>query len=139
MTRSIKLTVTYDASVEEVWTAITNKEAMSEWLMPCDIEPIIGHKFQFKTQPTPGFDGIVQCEVLEVVPHELLSFSWTGGTLKDTKVTFKLKSLGDRTTLDFEHSGFTGLLNRIIIRKLLSSGWKSKILVKLLPNYLAKK
>ena len=136
MSKSIKLTVTYDFPVEEVWQALTDKDAMSQWLMPCDIEALVGHKFQFRTKSYPGFDGIVNCEVIEVREHELLSFSWNGGSLKDTIVTFKLTAKGNQTILDFEHSGFEGLINRIIIRKILANGWKSKILVKLLPNYL---
>ena len=138
MTRSIKLTTTLDAPIAAVWEALTNKTAMREWLMPCDIEPVVGHQFQFRTQSYPGFDGIVHCEILEVVEKELLSFKWSGGTLKNTIVTFQLKAEGDQTILDFEHRGFEGLLNRIIIRNLLSNGWKSQILVKRLPQYLAK-
>ena len=136
MTRSINLRVSYDFPVEEVWQALTDKAAMSEWLMSCDIAPIVGHKFQFRTKSYPGFDGIVNCEVLEVREHELLSFSWNGGSLKDTIVTFKLTANGNQTILDFEHSGFEGLLNRIIVRKILANGWKTKILVKFLPKYL---
>ena len=136
MPKSINISVTYDFPVEEVWQALTNKEAMSQWLMPCDIVPIVGHKFQFRTKSYPGFDGIVDCEVLEVKENELLSFSWSGGSLKDTIVTFKLRAKGQQTILDFEHSGFEGLMNRIIVRKILANGWKTKILVKFLPNYL---
>lgn len=29
-----------------------------------DFEPRIGHRFQFRTEPAPGFDGVVNCEVL---------------------------------------------------------------------------
>lgn len=137
MAKFIKLSVTYNYPIQQVWEALTSKKAMSEWLMECDIEPVVGHKFQFKTKPQPGFDGIVNCEVLELKEHELLSFSWSGGTLKNTRVTFKLKADGPNTIVDFEHSGFEGLLNKIIIRRLLANGWKSKILVKQLPKYLA--
>ena len=139
MTRTIQLTVTYDFPIEEVWKALTDKEAMSEWLMPCDIEPIVGHNFQFKTKPYPGFNGIINCEVLEVIEHERFSFSWSGGSLNNTKVTFKLKRAGTtKTIVEFEHSGFEGLLNQLIIRRILANGWKTKILVNYLPTYLAK-
>lgn len=137
--RTIKLTVEYDFPVEEVWHALTDKEALSEWLMPCNIEPVKGHKFQFKTKPYPGFNGIIDCEVLEVVEHEKLSFSWSGGSLKDTRVTFILKRIENKTVLNFEHSGFEGIVNTMIIRRILANGWKSKILTVYLPKYLAKK
>jgi len=138
MTPSIQLSVSYDYPVAQVWQALTNKVAMSEWLMPCDIEPVVGHHFQFKTKSYPGFSGIVDCTVLEVVENELLSFSWSGGSLKDTKVTFRLQPDGDKTILDFEHSGFEGLLNKLIVRRILANGWNTKILVDFLPKYLAK-
>ncbi|MEL7005904.1 MAG: SRPBCC domain-containing protein, partial [Bacteroidota bacterium] len=97
MKDSIRMSVTYNHPVEAVWEALTNKEAMSEWLMPCNIEPVVGNKFQFRTKPYPGFDGIVNCEVLEVKENELLSFSWSGGSLENTKVSFHLEAQGEQT------------------------------------------
>ena len=138
MKDSIQLDITYDHPVEDVWEALTNKEAMSEWLMPCDIKPVVGHRFQFKTKPYPGFDGIVNCEVLVVKKYEELSFSWSGGSLENTRVSFKLFPQGDQTNLQFVHSGFEGFFNKLIVRRILAAGWKTKILVKLLPNYLSK-
>lgn len=138
MNDSIKLTITYDHPVENVWEALTNAEAMSEWLMPCDIKAIVGHQFQFKTKSYPGFDGVVNCEVLAVIENELLSFSWSGGSLKDTRVDFKLEANGEQTVLHFEHSGFEGFFNKLIVKRILATGWKTKILVKQLPNYLIK-
>ena len=29
------------------------------WLMDNDFEPVVGHRFTFRTEPTRGFDGIV--------------------------------------------------------------------------------
>jgi len=139
MKNEIKFTVQYDVPLHEVWKAISTKEAISEWLMPCTIEAVVGNKFQFKTKPFPGFNGIIDCTVLEVVEKQLLSFSWSGGSLKKTKVSFKLKELESKTILEFEHSGFEGLLNKIIVRKILSNGWKTKILPVLLRKYLEKK
>tara|TARA_R110002051_G_scaffold219450_2_gene283486 strand:+ start:2378 stop:2794 length:417 start_codon:yes stop_codon:yes gene_type:complete len=138
MKRNIIISKIYDFDIEDVWNAITDKKAMSEWLMPCDIVPKVGSKFQFKTKPTIGFDGIINCEVLEVVEKQILSFSWNGGPLKGTIVTFKLTDLNGKTKLDFEHKGFNGLLNRLVVRKILSNGWKNKILTILLPKYLSK-
>lgn len=124
--------------MEEVWKALTDKDAMSEWLMPCDIEPVVGHKFQFKTKAFPGFDGNIDCKVLEVIENQLLSFSWSGGPLKRTQVSFRLEKSGDTTIVYFKHSGFEGFLNKLIVRKILSNGWKTKILPVLLQKYLEK-
>ena len=138
MKDKIKFTIKYDFPIDEVWKAITSKKAMSEWLMPCDIEPVIGHKFQFKTKPQPGFNGIIDCVVLEVIKNELLAFSWRGGPLKNTKVTFQLTESNKQTILDFEHSGFEGFLSKMIVQKILANGWKTKILPKSLQKYLEK-
>ena len=139
MAKSIKVDREYDAPVEAVWAALTDKAALSEWLMPCNFEPILGFEFEFRTKPSPGFDGIVSCKVLEIIDQESLSFSWSGGSLKDTVVSFQLSPLPNSSTrLQFEHRGFEGLINKLIIRRILANGWKSKILTNYLPEYLAK-
>ncbi|WP_124980990.1 SRPBCC family protein [Nonlabens xiamenensis] len=132
----INITVEYNFPTSVVWKAITDKQAVSQWLMPCDIEPVVGHKFQFKTKSNLFFDGIIDCEVLEVVENKLLSYSWSGGPLSNTTVVFRLEEVDNKTILHFEHKGFDGLFNRFIVRKLLSNGWKSKILTENLTNYL---
>lgn len=138
MKDTISIEIEYDFPIAEIWKAITDKEAMSEWLMPCDIEPVVGQKFQFKTKSFPGFNGTINCQVLEVIKNELLTFSWSGGPLKQTKVSFRLKRTENKTILYFEHSGFEGFLNKLIVQKILSNGWKTKILPVLLQNYLEK-
>lgn len=138
MAKSITIEIQYDFPVKAVWHALTDKQAVSEWLMPCNIEPVMGHKFQFKTKPYPGFNGIVDCEILAIEQEKLLSYSWSGGTVKNTIVSFKLMPNGqDKTILYFEHSGFEGLFNNLLIKRILLNGWKSKILTKLLPKYLS--
>lgn len=138
MKDAIKFKVEYEFPLTEVWKALTDKNALSEWLMPCDIEPVVGHRFQFKSKPYPGFNGIIDCEVLEVVENQFLSFSWSGGPLKQTKVSFRLEASENKTILHFEHSGFEGFLNKLIVQKILANGWKTKILPVLLRNYLEK-
>ena len=136
MARSIKLTTTYSHPIASVWEALTNSAAMSQWLMPCDIKPEVGHHFQFRTKPSIGFKGIVDCTVLEVEHEKKLSISWSAGGLKNTRVDFILEAKGDQTILHFEHSGFEGFMNNLIARRILAAGWKTKILTVQLPKYL---
>ena len=139
MGKKITLSKTYRFPVSKVWAALTDAEALSEWLMPCNFKPEIGCEFEFNTKPYPGFDGITHCKVLALEPESLLSFSWRGGSLKSSVVTFKLTPIDEQSTrLDFEHSGFDGLFNRLIVRNILSNGWKNKILTVNLPQYLSK-
>jgi uncharacterized protein YndB with AHSA1/START domain len=57
---------------ERVWKALTTAELIGRWLMPNDFEPVVGKRFTFTTRPIGDWDGIVQCEVLEVVPQRRL-------------------------------------------------------------------
>jgi len=94
----------------KVWRALTEADLLSGWLMVNDIRPVVGHAFTFKAQPMPGWDGVVHCQVLEVVPHSRLSYSWQGGaetSRLDSVVTWTLTPTpAGGTRLSLEHSGF---------------------------------
>jgi uncharacterized protein YndB with AHSA1/START domain len=126
----------YDNPPELVWAAITTREAISAWLMPNDFELRVGHHFQFKTRPAPGFDGIVHCEVLEIIPMKKLVYSWVGGGV-DTRVTWSLTPQGTGTLLVLDHEGFSGLRG-FFVSSILGKGWRSKILSINLPALLSR-
>ena len=136
MATSIKFERVYNHPVEKLWKALSSAEAMSQWIMPTNFKPEIGYEFQFTTKPYPGFDGITKCKVLEIVENEKLVFSWSGGSLTDTIVSFQLIEKGEKTLLKFEHSGFEGVVNNMIVKRILSNGWKKKILAIQLLHYL---
>jgi uncharacterized protein YndB with AHSA1/START domain len=94
--------------------------------MANDFEPRLGHKFQFRTKPAPGFDGIVQCEVLELNPPKRLVYSWCGGGL-NTQVTWALEAVPEGTRLRLDHTGFRGFRGWMTSR-ILGRGWGSRIL-----------
>lgn len=50
---------------ERVWRALTDPDELEAWLMENDVEPRVGHRFQFRDEPKPGWRGVVDCEVLE--------------------------------------------------------------------------
>ncbi len=83
--------------------------------MPNDFEPRVGHRFTFTTDRGPGFDGIVRCEVVEVVERERLTFTWVGGPI-DTVITFTLADVPGGTRLVLEQTGFRGLRAWIVSR-----------------------
>ncbi|MEM9381050.1 MAG: SRPBCC domain-containing protein [Planctomycetota bacterium] len=111
----VRVERTYPHPPEHVWRALTEPELLARWLMPNDFEPRVGHRFTFRTDPGPGFDGIVRCEVLELVEPERLVLSWRGGPL-DTRVQFELRPEGASTRLIMEHTGFRGLRARLVQR-----------------------
>jgi uncharacterized protein YndB with AHSA1/START domain len=61
--------------VDRVRAALTSSEALAAWLMPNDFQPAVGHHFTFRTEPAPGFDGVVRCEVLELDPPQRMAWS----------------------------------------------------------------
>ncbi|MGH9162690.1 MAG: SRPBCC family protein [Vicinamibacteraceae bacterium] len=108
MTKSIQREIVVPSSREEVWRELTDSAALAEWMYPNDFEPRVGHRFTFQVPPNPkaGFDGIVRCEVLVCTPPSSLAYSWTGGPVVNTRVTYQLEPDGDGTRLIFQHSGF---------------------------------
>ncbi len=134
MKRDLRFEEIYPYPPERVWEAITDAEALSDWLMPTDFAPRLGHKFQFRTKPAPGFDGIVNCEVIELVPPRRLAYTWKGGGI-DTVVTFTLEAAPQGTKLVLEHKGFRGL-RATMVSFIMGSGWKKSILPQRLPAAL---
>src|SRR5262245_37091334 len=93
-------------SPEKVWRALTDPVLLTEWLLPVvelKLEP--GAAFTFKTQPHPGWDGIVNCRMLEIEAQRKLSYTW-GVAFLDTVVTFTLTPTALGTRLSLEQSGF---------------------------------
>jgi uncharacterized protein YndB with AHSA1/START domain len=122
----LRFEVTYPAPVAAVWRALTDPAELSEWLMPNDFRAVVGHRFRFTTEPRPGFDGIVQCEVRTVQHERRLAYTWVGGGI-DTLVEWDLVPHGTGTSLTLIHSGFAGVRGYLVSR-ILGSGWRSRIL-----------
>ena len=135
MSRSIRIDKHYPYPPHLVWEAITKSDLIEQWLMPNDFELELGREFTLRAEPAPGFDGIVQCRVLEIVEPEKLVWSWAGGGI-DTRVTFALREEGDGTRFTMTQSGFTGL-KPTLISLILKSG-SNQIYGIRLPKLLAR-
>ena len=118
-----------------IWKALTSGELMGRWLMaPKGFEPVAGNHFTFQTTPAGEWDGIIHCEVLEVVPNQRLSYAWKGGhetnvgygSKLETVVTFTLASDAAGTRLRLVHSGFVLPKNDSAYRN-MSEGWKKVV------------
>jgi uncharacterized protein YndB with AHSA1/START domain len=109
MTNTIRREILIPQPPEQVWRALADRATLAEWMYPNDFEPRVGHRFTFRVPPNPkrGFDGVVvHCEVLECERPFRLTYSWAGGSLVNTRVSYRLEPDGAGTRLVFEHSGF---------------------------------
>jgi len=113
MQREIKHRFFFPHPIEIVWDYLTKPELLSQWLMENNIQPVIGHKFQFRAKPAPQieFDGMVYCEILEIEPLKRLSYSWNCsptiiGYKIETVVAWTLASVDEGTELNLLQTGF---------------------------------
>lgn len=103
---SISFEVDLHHPPEEVWRALTDPVLLAKWLLPAidfKLEP--GAEFTLRTQAYPGWDGTVQCRMVEIESHRKLRYTWSVPFL-DTEVTFTLLPTAAGTRLSLVQSGF---------------------------------
>jgi uncharacterized protein YndB with AHSA1/START domain len=106
----------YPHPPEKVWQAVTDPELVPLWTAtgaggrPEGFALIVGTKFQLIGKPKPGWNGIVDCVVLEVDAPHLLCYSWTdNGGGETTKFGYRIEPYAGGTRFTYEHTGFTGI------------------------------
>lgn len=122
---------------KKIWRTLTEPELLAQWIAPCDLKPVIGHRFTFQMGARGSWDGIVHCEVLESVENERISYTFRSGEL-DTVVSWAMKpSTSGGTILILEQSGFLPLSVLHPFRSLAyygaKAGWKGKVQKALRP------
>ena len=105
-TDSLSLEFDLKHAPAKVWRALTDPVLLAQWLLPVvGLELTPGVTFTFETDPHPGWDGKVNCRVLEVEEHKKLSYAWVVGAM-NTVVTFVLTPTDSGTRLSLVHTGF---------------------------------
>ncbi len=105
-TRSLVVERLFPHPPEKLWRALTDKSLVAQWMMNNDLEPVVGRKFQFRSNPVPKWDGIIQCEMLIVDPLKRLSYTWSSMGA-DFVVEWTLTPEEGGTHVRMEQSGFT--------------------------------
>lgn len=107
MKADVALDFQYTSSVDQVWKALTESDILEQWIWANDFKPVVGHKFQFKSEPNEYWDGIVNGEVLEVDEPHKLAYTWDSAG-EETTITWTLTAVSDdKTNLHFEMTGFS--------------------------------
>ena len=104
-TRSLVIEKELPHRLEKVWRALTQGPLIKEWLMDNDFQPVVGHRFDFRSTPMPNWNGVIDSEVLVVEPNKKLSYSWNSLGLKSV-VVWTLVATKNGTLVRREQSGF---------------------------------
>ena len=105
-TESISFELDLPHAPEKVWRALTDPTLLAQWLLPVvDLKLERGAAFTLKTQAYPGWDGTVNCRMVEIEALRKLSYTWSVPFL-ETVVTFTLTPTASGTRLSLVQSGF---------------------------------
>ena len=115
----------YNAPVEKVWRALTDREQMKEWYFDiADFKPEVGFEFTFKGE-NEGRVFVHLCRITEVIPLQKLKHTWTYEGLEGISyVSFELFAEGERTRLKLTHEGLENFpQDRDYKRENFVAGW----------------
>ncbi|MBB6669387.1 SRPBCC family protein [Cohnella nanjingensis] len=114
MSLTLSLDFQYATSIEKLWSALTDSSKLAKWVVDIhsgqalenDFKAVVGHRFQFRAQPTEWWNGIIDGEVLIVEEPNRLSYTWASG--EQHTVTWTLQDLGDgKVNLHLEQTGIS--------------------------------
>jgi uncharacterized protein YndB with AHSA1/START domain len=130
---------TYQAPIEKVWKAITDKDQMKEWYFVLDeFRPEVGFEFTFVGKGHQGEQYVHRCKVIDVIPLKKLQHSWTyDNTPGYSVVTFELFEEGVQTRLRLTHSGLETFPqdNADFAKESFAGGW-TELIGSLLKKYV---
>jgi uncharacterized protein YndB with AHSA1/START domain len=131
----------FEASVQKVWKAITDKTEMKKWYFDLpEFKAEVGFEFEFMGGPEDRQYRHL-CKITEVLKGKKLTYSWRyDGYEGNSFVTFELFEEGDRTKLKLTHAGLETFPkeNKDFAPSNFAAGW-TDIIGRSLKEYLEKK
>ncbi|HLK56862.1 MAG TPA: SRPBCC domain-containing protein [Chthonomonadaceae bacterium] len=104
--RTVSLERFYPHSPERVWQALTDPQALTQWLLPNTFKPLLGHRFRLIHRSPEGKRRKVRCQVVELEAPSRLAYTWQAeGEDVPTLVTWTLVPVEAGTCLRLEHIG----------------------------------
>lgn len=97
----------FDAPVEKIWAALTEKAQMKQWYFDlAKFEAAPGFEFQFYGEGKEGEKYLHLCIVQEAIANKKLSYTWRyDGYEGNSLVRVELFPEEDKTKLVLTHSG----------------------------------
>jgi uncharacterized protein YndB with AHSA1/START domain len=109
----------FDAPLDRIWEAWSDRDQMAQWLGPrgftgeiLKMDTRVGGSYRYVMRAPDGTAHWVQGTYREIVPRERLVYSWIWTDAAgipsgpDTLVTVVFSSLGDKTRIKLEHTMF---------------------------------
>jgi uncharacterized protein YndB with AHSA1/START domain len=130
----------YQAPVEKVWQALTDKKKMKEWYFDlAEFEPEVGFEFSF-WGGAEDKQYLHLCKVTAAIPNKKIAYTWRyEGYEGNSEVSFELFAEGDQTRMILTHTGLESFPkdDKNFARESFAAGW-TELMGTLLPNYLTK-
>jgi uncharacterized protein YndB with AHSA1/START domain len=121
---------TFNAPVEKIWKAITDKAQMKPWYFDLEsFKPEVGFEFSFKGGPDER-QYLHLCKITEVIREKKLTYSWRyDGYVGNSFVTFELFPENGKTRLRLTHEGLETFpaSNPDFAKKNFAEGWTAII------------
>jgi uncharacterized protein YndB with AHSA1/START domain len=95
----LEKTVQIYASIQEVWTALTNPTAIRRWMGDEDVQVDLRLGGAFKL-----FGGTTTGQFTCIEPPEYLEYTWRRQDWPDSLVQWQLQTTGITTTVNLIHS-----------------------------------
>lgn len=140
MSTPFEIERTFNAPVEQVWKAISDKQEMKKWYFDLEeFKPEPGFEFTF----TGGDEEknvvfVHRCRVTEAIPNKKLAYTWTYPDFPGhSEVSFELFDEGGKTRVKLVHTGLESFPqdNPMFARESFSQGW-TDIIGRSLKEYL---
>ena len=102
--RGVRFERRYDATPDEIWSALTEPERLARWLADAEVELRVGGRFHLtwrdsdRTQET-------RATIRALEPNRVLELNWTYPGEPDSVARFELLPDGDGTLVVLDHRG----------------------------------
>ena len=131
----------YNAPVEKVWKAITDKDEMKQWYFDLsEFKAVPGFEFRFTGEGHKGEKYLHLCKITDVIANKKLAYSWRYEGFEGISfVTFELFDEAGKTRLKLTHEGLESFPanNPDFAKESFAEGW-TYIIGKSLKEFVEK-